>query len=50
MQHNPIMTSAERRKKIGAVLRVASGKFLEQYDFFDYGYYATFIAKAFFPV
>jgi MHS family citrate/tricarballylate:H+ symporter-like MFS transporter len=31
------------------VLRVASGNFLEQYDFFVYGFYATYIAKAFFP-
>jgi MFS transporter, MHS family, citrate/tricarballylate:H+ symporter len=43
-------TTAERRKKLGAVLRVASGNFLEQYDFFVYGYYATYIAGAFFPV
>ena len=44
------MTPAERRKKIGAVLRVASGNFLEQYDFFIYGYYASYIAKVFFPL
>ncbi len=43
------ITPAERRRKIGAVIRVASGNFLEQYDFFVYGYYATFIAKVFFP-
>ena len=44
------MTPAMRREKIGAVLRVASGNFLEQYDFFVYGYYATYIAKVFFPL
>lgn len=44
-----IMTPEERRKKIGAVLRVASGNFLEQYDFFVYGYYASYIGKVFFP-
>lgn len=38
-----------RRRKIGDVLRVASGNFLEQYDFFVYAYYATYIGKAFFP-
>ena len=38
-----------RRDKIGAVLRVASGNFLEMYDFIVYGYYATYIAKTFFP-
>ena len=43
------LTSAERRKNIGAVIRVASGNFLEQYDFFVYGYYASFIGRAFFP-
>ncbi len=43
------LTSTERRAKIGAVLRVASGNFLEMYDFIVYGYYATYIAKTFFP-
>ena len=41
--------SVSRREKIGAVLRVASGNFLEMYDFIVYGYYATYIAKTFFP-
>src|SRR5450755_4419671 len=36
--------------KVGAVLRVTSGNFLEQFDFFLFGFYATYIAKAFFPV
>jgi MFS transporter, MHS family, citrate/tricarballylate:H+ symporter len=40
---------ASRREKVGAVLRVASGNFLEMYDFIVYGYYATYIAKTFFP-
>jgi metabolite-proton symporter len=31
------------------VLRVTSGNFLEMYDFLVYGFYATFIAKTFFP-
>ena len=44
-----ITTPEERRKKIGDVIRVASGNFLEQYDFFIYGYYAGYIGKAFFP-
>jgi len=38
-----------RREKVGAVMRVASGNFLEMYDFIVYGYYATYIAKTFFP-
>lgn len=33
-----------------AVLRVTSGNFLEMFDFFLFGFYATHIAKAFFPV
>ena len=37
------------RSKLGAVLRVTSGNFLEQFDFFLFGFYATAIAKAFFP-
>ena len=36
--------------KIGAVLRVTSGNFLEQFDFFLFGFYASYISKAFFPV
>ena len=44
------LSPAERRAKLGAVLRVASGNFLEMYDFIVYGYYAGYIAKAFFPL
>jgi MHS family citrate/tricarballylate:H+ symporter-like MFS transporter len=31
------------------VLRVTSGNFLEMFDFFLFGFYATYISKAFFP-
>jgi len=41
--------SNERSKKIKSVIRVASGNFLEMYDFMVYGYYAKAIAAAFFP-
>ncbi len=44
-----VMTAAERRRKIGDVVRVSAGNFLEQYDFFVYGYYATYIGRVFFP-
>ena len=37
------------KPKVGAVLRVASGNFLEMYDFIVYGYYAVYIGKTFFP-
>lgn len=47
------MTSPSRpdsaRSKVGAVFRVTSGNFLEQFDFFLFGFYATYIAAAFFP-
>lgn len=35
--------------KVGAILRVTSGNFLEQFDFFLFGFYATYIARVFFP-
>jgi MFS transporter, MHS family, citrate/tricarballylate:H+ symporter len=40
---------AAKPSKLGAVLRVTSGNFLEQFDFFLFGFYAGNIAKAFFP-
>jgi MFS transporter, MHS family, citrate/tricarballylate:H+ symporter len=43
------MPVADRKEKIWSVLRVSSGNFLEMYDFFVFGYYATAIGKAFFP-
>jgi MHS family citrate/tricarballylate:H+ symporter-like MFS transporter len=38
------------RSKVATVLRVTSGNFLEMFDFFLFGFYASYIAKAFFPV
>jgi MFS family permease len=35
--------------RLGAVVRVASGNFLEMYDFMVFGYYAAAIGAAFFP-
>ncbi len=43
------MTAGVRAARIRAVVRVASGNFLEMYDFMVYGYYAKAIASAFFP-
>lgn len=37
------------RDRIGAILRVTSGNILEQFDFFLFGFYATYIAHTFFP-
>jgi MHS family citrate/tricarballylate:H+ symporter-like MFS transporter len=40
---------APRHSRLVTVLRVTSGNFLEMFDFFLYGFYASYIAKAFFP-
>ena len=39
----------ELKSRIGAILRATSGNFLEQFDFFLFGFYARYIAAAFFP-
>jgi metabolite-proton symporter len=38
-----------KNQKIGAVIRVSLGNFLEMYDFMVFGYYAAAIGRAFFP-
>ena len=35
--------------KVATVLRVTSGNFLEMFDFFLFGFYASHISAAFFP-
>ena len=37
------------KSRFAAILRTTSGNFLEQFDFFLFGFYATAISKAFFP-
>ncbi|MGJ4892158.1 MFS transporter [Bradyrhizobium sp. HKCCYLRH3099] len=37
------------QSRVGAILRATSGNFLEQFDFFLFGFYAAAIGKAFFP-
>ena len=44
MQQSPLIKS-----RLAAILRATSGNFLEQFDFFLFGFYATAISKAFFP-
>src|SRR5437016_7951944 len=44
-----MLRSSDRKTKIGSVIRVSSGNFLEMYDFMVFGYYASAIGKAFFP-
>ena len=45
----PMINSSDRKSKVWAVARVASGNFLEMYDFMVFGYYAAAIGNAFFP-
>jgi len=42
-------SGGSRMSKATTVLRVTSGNFLEQFDFFLFGFYATSISKIFFP-
>lgn len=42
-------SSAQHASHLGAVVRVTSGNFIEMYDFFLFGFYASAIARAFFP-
>jgi MHS family citrate/tricarballylate:H+ symporter-like MFS transporter len=37
------------QSKFGTVLRVTSGNFMEMFDFFLFGFYASYISKTFFP-
>jgi MFS transporter, MHS family, citrate/tricarballylate:H+ symporter len=37
------------KSRIGAILRATSGNFLEQFDFFLFGFYAPIIGNVFFP-
>lgn len=37
------------KSRFAAIIRTTSGNFLEQFDFFLFGFYATAISKAFFP-
>jgi MFS transporter, MHS family, citrate/tricarballylate:H+ symporter len=43
------LSTAQRKDQIMSVIRVSSGNFLEMYDFFVFGYYASAIGRAFFP-
>lgn len=43
------MQHTRQQSSLSMVLRVTSGNFLEMFDFFLYGFYASYIAKTFFP-
>src|ERR1700756_3269297 len=49
MSHSSDSPPFQLKSRIGAILRATSGNFLEQFDFFLFGFYAPYIAKAFFP-
>ena len=42
--------TSSQTSKVATVLRVTSGNFLEMFDFFLFGFYASYISRAFFPV
>lgn len=42
-------TPEQRKQKIRTVFRVASGNFLEMYDFMIFGYFSAAIGRAYFP-
>lgn len=44
-----VVPQATVKSRIGAILRATSGNFLEQFDFFLFGFYASAIGQAFFP-
>jgi MHS family citrate/tricarballylate:H+ symporter-like MFS transporter len=44
-----VEATTARHGKFRTVLQVTSGNFLEMFDFFLFGVYASYIAKAFFP-
>jgi MHS family citrate/tricarballylate:H+ symporter-like MFS transporter len=41
--------SPQISSRLGAILRSTGGNFLEMFDFFLFGFYASYISKAFFP-
>jgi len=43
------MSTQTKGSKIGNVIRISSGNFLEMYDFMVYAYYASYIAREIFP-
>jgi MHS family citrate/tricarballylate:H+ symporter-like MFS transporter len=49
MPHTSVSQPPAIKSRFGAILRATSGNFLEQFDFFLFGFYAQDIARAFFP-
>jgi MFS transporter, MHS family, citrate/tricarballylate:H+ symporter len=49
MSETSISQPPQIKSRLAAIVRSTSGNFLEQFDFFLFGFYASAIAKAFFP-
>src|ERR1700680_983986 len=49
MSETSISQPPQIKSRLAAIVRSTSGNFLEQFDFFLFGFYAPYIAKAFFP-
>lgn len=45
----PPVSATAKKSAFKSIFIVASGNFLEMFDFMVFGYYATYISKAFFP-
>ena len=43
------VSTQKANSKLGNVVRVSAGNFLEMYDFMVYAYYASYIAHEIFP-
>ncbi|MFJ2995510.1 MFS transporter [Pandoraea sp. NPDC087047] len=46
---NPASVPRPSPSKVATVIRVTSGNFMEMFDFFLFGFYATYISATFFP-
>ena len=44
---NSAVSPASSQSKLATVLRVTSGNFLEMFDFFLFGFYASYISRHF---
>src|ERR1700719_4090044 len=44
-----MLTPTQRKEKLHSVIRVASGNFLEMYNFMVFGYFSSAIGRAYFP-
>ncbi|VVE28808.1 MFS transporter [Pandoraea morbifera] len=49
MAANPASVPGRSPSKVSTVIRVTSGNFMEMFDFFLFGFYATHISATFFP-